>query len=94
MAEYMSLTTYNSYRESYQAALAPTQKSRRRGECPKESQMPQVPPVYSVEPGARRVYHDNNQCAERYHIEPLDKRPGTGGRPRCDRCAKLEDEGR
>jgi hypothetical protein len=56
--------------------------------------MPQVPPVYSLDPGARRVYHDNNQCAERYHIEPRDKQPGTGGRPRCDVCARLEEEGR
>ena len=54
--------------------------------------MPQVPPVFSVEPDARRVYHDNSQCAERYHIEPRDKRPGRGERPRCDMCAKLEAE--
>ena len=56
--------------------------------------MPQVSPLYSVEPGARRVYHDNSLCAERYHIAPEDKRPGTGERPRCEQCAKLEAEGR
>ena len=44
--------------------------------------MPQVSPVFSVDPAARRVYHDNSLCAERYHIEPRDKHPGTGGRPR------------
>ncbi len=56
--------------------------------------MPQVSPVFSVEPGTRRVYHDNSLCAERYQIEPRDKRPGTGGRPRCERCATLEAESR
>jgi hypothetical protein len=56
--------------------------------------MPQVSPLYSVEPGARQVYHDNSLCAERYQIAPIDKRPGTGGRPRCEQCVKLETEGR
>ena len=51
--------------------------------------MPPVSPVFSVDPTARRVYHDNSLCAERYHLNPRDKRPGTGGRPRCDRCAEL-----
>ncbi len=37
--------------------------------------MPQVSPVFSVDPAARRVYHDNSLCAERYHIAPRDKRP-------------------
>jgi hypothetical protein len=56
--------------------------------------MPPVSPVYSVEPTARRVYHDNSQCAERYHIEHRDKHPGTGGRPLCEECAKLNSQGK
>jgi hypothetical protein len=60
----------------------------------RETIMPPVSPVYSVEPTARRVYHDNSQCAERYHIEHRDKHPGMGGRPLCEECAKLNSQGK
>ncbi len=56
--------------------------------------MPQVSPVFSVEPAARRVYHDNSLCAERYHIEPQEKRSGTGDRPLCEQCAELDRQGK
>ena len=37
--------------------------------------------------GDRPVYHDDTRCSEGNRIELRDRRPGTGGRPQCARCA-------
>jgi len=42
----------------------------------------------------RFVYHNNNKCTERNNIERKNVRPGTGGKRLCQRCAKLNREGK
>jgi hypothetical protein len=37
----------------------------------------------------RSVYHDNDNCGYGAEIKPEHRVPGTGGRPRCDRCGDL-----
>lgn len=44
------------------------------------------PAWYSVH---QDVYHDMQECTEGNNIEPWNVRPGTGGRPRCQRCTQL-----
>jgi hypothetical protein len=51
--------------------------------------MAKVPPFYSKLPNDRNVYHDNNQCTEGNNIETYNRVSGTGGRPRCEHCARL-----
>ena len=48
-----------------------------------------VPPFHSVEKTDRKVYHDNNACTEGNNIEKKNVRPGTDGRPKCERCLRL-----
>jgi hypothetical protein len=48
-----------------------------------------VQPFHSVLRTDRPVYHDDNSCTEGNNIEPQNKRPGTGGRPKCSRCKEL-----
>lgn len=35
------------------------------------------------------VYHDHRACTTGNNIEPVNVRPGTGGRRRCEECARL-----
>lgn len=37
----------------------------------------------------RRVYHDETTCTEGNNIESGNKVPGTGGRPKCEHCARI-----
>jgi hypothetical protein len=37
----------------------------------------------------RAVYHDETRCTEGNNIEPHNRVPGTGGRPKCDRCREI-----
>lgn len=48
--------------------------------------MAKVSPFHSIK---QDVYHDNNSCTEGNNIEPENKRPGTGGKPKCSHCARL-----
>jgi hypothetical protein len=41
----------------------------------------------------RTVYHDNDNCGYGAEIKPEHRVPGTGGRPRCDRCGDLAAAG-
>jgi len=50
-----------------------------------------VAPVHSVK---QNVHHDNNKCTERNNIEKENLREGTGGKPLCEHCAKLNREGK
>lgn len=50
--------------------------------------MAKVSPYHSAKPGTR-VHHDNNRCTEGNNIESYNRRPGTGGHPRCDHCKRL-----
>ena len=35
------------------------------------------------------VYHDNTECTEGNNIERENRRPGTGGKRKCDHCKRL-----
>ena len=37
----------------------------------------------------RKVYHDNSECTEGDNIQKENRVAGTGGRPKCEHCAKL-----
>jgi hypothetical protein len=51
--------------------------------------MSKVPPFHSKKPGTKNVYHDNNKCTEGNNIERENLTQGTGGRPKCEHCARL-----
>ncbi len=60
--------------------------------------MPHIPPFHTEHPEYppthRNVYHDNLLCDYAKAIKLEHRRPGPGGRPRCDRCDALASEGR
>jgi hypothetical protein len=55
--------------------------------------MTKVPAFHTTSEGYsadhRSVYHDNNKFGYGAEIKPEHRVPGTGGRPRCDRCGDL-----
>ena len=44
---------------------------------------------HSKKVGTKNVYHDNTSCTEGNNIETYNKVAGTGGRPKCEHCARL-----
>ena len=42
----------------------------------------------------QNVHHDNTNCTEGNNIEPEYLRQGTGGKPLCHHCARLDAQGR
>ena len=52
--------------------------------------MAQVPAWHSRLIQDRNVYHDNDRCTEGNNIEQRNRVAGTGGRPKCARCAELD----
>jgi hypothetical protein len=40
------------------------------------------------------VHHDNTACTEGNNIERENLRQGTGGKPLCHHCQRLDNEGR
>jgi hypothetical protein len=52
--------------------------------------MAKTPPWHPVRVSDRAVYHDNTDCPEGSDIEPQFRREGTGGRPRCEHCERLD----
>lgn len=55
--------------------------------------MPKVPAFHSKRPG-ETVYHNNSACTEGNNIEKKYLTSGTGGRPLCNHCSKLNDAGK
>ena len=55
--------------------------------------MSQVAPFHSARQG-ETVYHNNNKCTEGNNIESYNLRQGTGGLRLCEKCAKLNAEGK
>ncbi len=51
--------------------------------------MAKVAPFHSKKETDRKVYHDNNACTEGNNIETYNRVSGTGGRPQCHHCARL-----
>ena len=42
----------------------------------------------------QNVHHDNTECNTGNNIETENLRQGTGGKPLCQECARLDREGR
>jgi hypothetical protein len=54
--------------------------------------MAKVPAYHSESehvPKQREVYHNHDDCPDGKRIFPGNRRPGTGGRPRCKACTHL-----
>lgn len=49
--------------------------------------MAQTSPWNSIK---QNVHHDNTSCTTGNNIEPENKQRGTGGKPLCAECAKLD----
>ena len=56
--------------------------------------MAKVDPWHSVKLYTRSVYHDNTTCDEGNNIEKEYWRAGTGGRIKCEHCAKYDAQGK
>ena len=54
--------------------------------------MPRISPWHSTRPG-ETVHHDNTLCTEGNNIEKYYWKAGTGGRPLCKHCARLDQQG-
>jgi hypothetical protein len=50
-----------------------------------------VAPFHSVK---ENHHHDNNRCGPGSEIPPQNKVSGTGGKPLCKDCKKLDDDGK
>lgn len=55
--------------------------------------MPKVPAFHSIKESSK-VHHNNSKCTEGNNIERENKRDGTGGKPLCDHCKRLNEEGK
>ncbi len=55
--------------------------------------MARTSPWHSALASDRPVYHDNTSCTEGNNIEDKNRRDGTGGRPKCDHCKRLDGSG-
>ena len=53
--------------------------------------MPKVAPWNSTK---EDHYHDNTKCGPGSEIPPHNRLPGTGNKPKCKDCAKLDSEGK
>lgn len=53
--------------------------------------MPQKSPWHSVK---QEVHHDNTNCDTGNNIETENLRTGTGGKPKCSECKRLDDQGK
>lgn len=47
-------------------------------------------PWHSKKETDRKVYHDNTSCTEGNNIEKENRQSGTGSRPRCEHCERLD----
>jgi hypothetical protein len=55
--------------------------------------MPKVPAFHSKRVGETK-HHDNNKCTEGDNIESYNLVSGTGGKPLCSHCSRLDSEGK
>jgi hypothetical protein len=53
--------------------------------------MPRTYPWHSL---LSPVHHNNTWCTEGNNIEPRYRQQGTGGKPLCSHCARLNSQGR
>lgn len=52
--------------------------------------MAKVAPYHSPESTDPDVYHDYDNCPTGQRILPQNKKPGTGGYPRCKHCISMD----
>jgi hypothetical protein len=61
--------------------------------APKEEQMAKVAPFHTDlqdHPASqRRVYHDHDECPEGALLLPHHRKPGTGDKTHCSKCAEI-----
>jgi hypothetical protein len=55
-----------------------------------EAAMAQIYPFHSTVGSDRAVHHDNTGCEEARAVPRENRRDGTGGRPKCERCEELD----
>jgi hypothetical protein len=53
-----------------------------------------VPKTSSWHSTNSSVHHNNNECTTGNNIEHENRRPGTGDKPLCQECAKLNAAGK
>lgn len=53
--------------------------------------MPKKAPWHSIK---QTVHHNNTECNTGNNIERENLRQGSGGKPLCQECAKLNSQGR
>ncbi len=53
--------------------------------------MPKKSPWYSIK---QTVHHDNTNCNTGNNIESENLRQGTGGKPLCSECSRLDKDGK
>lgn len=51
--------------------------------------MAKVSPWHSIEPSDPQVYHDDTSCKTGNAIQTINRRGGTGNKPRCQQCADI-----
>lgn len=51
--------------------------------------MTKISPWHSIK---ESVHHDNTECTEGNNIEAENRRSGTGDKPKCGHCKKLDRE--
>lgn len=56
--------------------------------------MPKKSPWYSIKSTDPPVHHDNTNCNTGNNIERENLRQGTGGKPLCAECARLDKAGK
>lgn len=53
----------------------------------------QIPPYYSIEKMAPRIFHDRDDCPEARALPAWYRMSGTGGFVQCPRCQDLAEIG-
>lgn len=48
-----------------------------------------VSPYHSTNPSDPDVHHDHSDCPSGQQIPAHNRRPGTGGYPRCQHCRNM-----
>ena len=56
--------------------------------------MSKTSPWHSIKPADHQVHHDNTACTEGNNIERENRREGTGKKPKCAHCDRLDREGK
>ena len=72
-------------------SLAPQVVNRNDLTTIEEGNVPQAYPWNSVK---EFHYHNNTKCGPGSEIPPHNRQSGTGGKPLCRDCAKLNNEGK